>query len=375
MKTTLEILFYDANLASPTFQRNLGSMVQNLQFGTKLHGGFNQCSFSLNLNRLLTQQYVYLQTGYRIVIVDGANTIWEGRIGDPQFDAAGNPGFTAYGYYSSLGDQMYHTAYNAAFDTVLKAMLTASCPQISSDQTQINPNALTMSTVVSTAASNYLDQSVRTLAEYLVQQADTAFNKWYMAVWENRRFYLFPRSTTTVKWSVQLKHFKTAQWLIQLQNLWNDVYAMYLSSGTLTRTSDYSDAASIAQYGLTRYYGIPNIGTVASAATAQNAAQSWLAYHKQIWPSSTNIQLFDRVYDSNGCAWPSWYVRAGDVMQITDLLPSTSNLSSPSSNALNTFYIVETKYDHNNKTNTLTFETKNLDLYAMLAGNIQPVVI
>jgi len=375
MHTKLTVQLYDANLASPTFQCNLENSIQNLIFGTKLHGGFSQCSFSLNLNRLMNYKYAYLQPGYRIVVSDCGSTLWEGRIGDPMFDAAGNPGFTAYGYYSSLDDRAYYTSYNAAFDTVLKAMLTNACPLINSDQTQINPGALTMSTVVSTAGTNYLDQSVKTLAEYLVQQSNTTFQKWYMAVWENRRMYLFTRVTTTVKWQVRLKDFKTAKWLLQLQNLWNDVYAIYTSSGTLTRTSEYTNAYSIAQYGLTRKYAIANLGTVSAASVAQNTAQSWLAYYQTIWPSATNIDLFDSVYDANGVAWPSWYVRAGDTIQIVDLIPTTGSLGTVAANALNTFYIAETKYDFAQQMNTLSFETKSLDLDAVLGGSLQPVVI
>ncbi len=371
----LAVQLFNNNLSSPSFIGNLDSQVQGLQFGTKLHGGFNQCSFSLNLNRGSSYQYAYRQTGYRIVIADGANVIWEGRIQDPMFDAAGNPGFNAYGYYASLGDVYYYTPYNAAFDVALKSWLTGACPQISSDQTHINPSALTMSTIDSTAGANYLDQPVKALAENAILQSDNAANKWYMAVWEGRIFYLFTRSTSTVKWKFQLKHFKSAKWLLQLQNLWNDVYAVYNSGGVLTRTSENSDAESIVNYSITRKYGIPNLGAVSAVGVANNTRDSWLNYYKTIWPSNTNIELYDVAYDAFGVEWPSWYVRAGDVIQIMDLLPSAGELSSPASNAMNTFYIVETKFDLSNFSNILTFETKNLDLAAMLAGVIQPVVI
>ena len=375
MLTKLAVQLYDNNLTGPTFIADLGNRCQNLQFGTKLHGGFNQCSFTLNQNRGTNYQYAYMQPNYRVVVTSGGNTLYEGRIQDPMFDAAGNPGFTAYGYYASLDDQYYYTSYSNPFDTVLKAMLTGACPLISGDQTQINAGALTLSTVVSTADTSYLDQSVRSLAEKLVQQSDTAFNKWYMAVWENRRFYLFTRKITPVTWTVQLKHFKTAQWLLQTQNLWNDVYGIYTSGGNLTRTSEYPDANSIAAYGLTRKYAIPNLGAVSAASVAQNTAQSWLGYYKTIWPSATNIDLYDKVFDSWGCMQPSWRVRAGDVICISDLVPATANALPTGSNAINTFYITETKYDFANMTNTLTFETKSLDLYALLAGSIQPVVV
>jgi hypothetical protein len=361
----LGVILYNNDLSSPVYQENLEARVQNLKFSTKLNGGFNTCSFGLNLPLGLIREWVYNKYFYRIKITDGFHTFWEGRIQDPAFDL-NVPQITAYGYYASLNDQVYNTAFNAVSDTVIKAILTACCPSISSDQSHINPDGLTMSTIDSAGGTQYADVSAKNLIELLLKASDTTNLRWYAAVWEDRIMRVFTRPAVSVDWRVRLRDLRSCKWAMKTENLWNNVYAIYTAGGALTSTAESTDADSISRYGLTRKYAIPQMGTVA-AASAQAARSAWLNDHKDIWPDESDIVLGNVVYDSNGVAYPSSRVRAGQYIQIVDLLSSEIDASSPSRNALNTFYITQTEYDLANMTNSLIIEREDTDLTALLA--------
>ena len=368
----MEIKLYDRNLSSPTFIEEITAKVQGLRFSTRLHGGFCVCSFRLKADMPAAWQWITDKIYYQLVITDKSDVLWEGRIEDIGL-SQGAVEVTAYGYYANLGDIPYKTAYNANFDVVIKAVLTANCPQISSDQSHIA--ATGGPAITSAAGDEYLDIYPKDIVEKLSQFSDTTYKgRWYFAVWEGRVPYLFRREATSVDWLVTLGDFSQFKLKHQGASLWNSCYAVYESGGTITRTAETDDADSQEKYGdgtndLKRQHVIPNLGEVA-AATAQAARDHWLEEYKELYPSLENMVLGNKVYDSNGKTRSSALVRAGEVIRVRDLVPASVDAGSVQRDAFRTFYIVETEYDMDNAELRITPDTEKMSLDSILARKI-----
>jgi len=365
----MEVSLYNRNLTTPIFDTDLTFDHQRLKFSTKLNGGFNICSFSLKAGLPKAWEWITDKVFYRLVVTDKQKTLWEGRIQDIGIEA-GLITATAYGYFASLNDQIYKTGYNDNADVVIKAMLTAAAPQISATQTNI---AATGGPAIDSAADkNRLDRSLRKLIEQIVDFGNDAGNQWYFAIWEDRVPYLFQRSISTVDWAVNLSDLGRFKLKHSTKDLWNKVYAVYDAAG-IARTADQSDTTSQKKYGdgtndLVRYYAIPDLGTVGGGgAAALAAAKKWLAEHKDIWPTLEDIVLGNQVYDTSGVAFPSSWVRAGDVIRILDLVPVSGDLDAVTRDALRTFYILETDYSADNLTNRIVVDTVKRDITSIIA--------
>lgn len=341
--------------------------VQGLKFSTKLHGGFYICSFRLKADLPEAWEYISDKIFYRLVITDKNKVLWEGRLEDLGV-SEGAVSVTAYGYYANLGDVPYHTAYNDNFDVVIKAILTANCSQISSDQSNID--ATGGPAIDSSAGDEYLDIYPKDIVEKLSDFSDTTYHgRWYFAIWEDRVPYLKRRSISSIDWKINLRDF--ARFLLKHRgaDLWNSCYAVYDVGGTLTRTADADDATSQSKYGLTRQKVISQLGTVAATA-AQSARDGWLEEYKDIWPRLEDMILGPKVYDANGIAYPSSWVRAGEVIRIQDLVPASTDLGSVQRDALRTFYLIETEYDMDRAQLRIVPDTEKMALDAILAKRL-----
>jgi hypothetical protein len=361
----MEVKLYNRDLVTPVLDADLTFQHQRLQFSTKLNGGFGICRFTLKADLPKAWEYLTKKVYYRLVITDKTHTLWEGRLEDLSINP-GEAGITAYGYYANLSDIPYSTAYNANASVAIKAILTANCAQISSDQTNI---AATDISITSAADASYLDIYPKDLIEKLLSFSDSTMAKWYFAIWENRVPYLFKREAASVDWLVSLGDFARFELTHRAADLWNQTYAVYTAAGSLTRTADAENANSIAKYGVTRKKVISQLGSV-SAAAAQGARDGWLQSHKDIWPRLTNMVLADKVYDSKGVAYPSSWVRAGDVLRVRDLVPASGDLDTVTLDALRTYYIVETNYDVDRAQLTITPDTESTSLTAQLAKKV-----
>jgi hypothetical protein len=313
---------------------------------------------------------------YHLVITDyltdvgKARVLFDGRIQDIELDR-GTVTVTAYGYYASLLDQPYATAFNTTADAIIKAVLTAVCPQINADQSGI---AATDVTITSAADSSYLDIYPQELFEKLLAFSDSTNGKWDFAIWENRKAYLAKRNPTSIDWKVRLDDFVRFKLSHSLSDLYNSAYGIYQSGGSLTRTADANNTASQAKYGdgtnsFIRKKVVPDMGAV-SATAAQAARDGLVNDAKEIKPRLSDVTLGEWVYDNGGVRYPSSWVRAGQVLRVRDLVPATGDLSSTALDAVRTFFIVETEYDAESKQNRLTFDTENTSLEALLAKTL-----
>jgi len=360
----MEINLYDNDLAAPEFRGNIIDKVQGLKFSTKLHGGFSTCSFKLKADLPEAWDWLTSKTFYRIVIKDVTKTLFEGRIQDIEL-SYGSAGATAYGYYASLRDDVYNTAYNAFASVVIKAILTAVCPSISADQTNIDATDIA---ITSAADDSYLDITPQALVEKLLAFSDTTSKKWYFAIWEDRIPYLKARSISSLTWQVRIEDLARFKLKHRAGDMWNSCYAVYDAAG-LVRTADSDDTISQTKYNLKRRHVVPQLGTVA-AATAQSQRDIWLAEHKDIWPSLEDFVLGDMVFDTSMVPYPSSWVRSGDAIRVIDLVPASGDLDAVTRDALRTFYILETQYDANSRQNRIIVDTENMGLTSILARKL-----
>ena len=126
-----------------------------LTFSTALHGGFKLCSLSVPMS--LERLWLYFERENlagrhfaHLEILEEQKIVWEGRIMAVGFDPSGaNLSFNieAAGYWSSCRDQFYDSADSGntdwtsgshTVDDIIKEMLTEECPDINSDQTNID---------------------------------------------------------------------------------------------------------------------------------------------------------------------------------------------------------------------------------------------
>ncbi|KKK99612.1 hypothetical protein LCGC14_2631000, partial [marine sediment metagenome] len=337
--TSLEIKLYDRDLSSSNLVENLTEKVQNLNFSTRLPGGFNLCKFRLKADLPEAWDWLTRRMFYRIVITDNQRTLWEGRLEDLGLEA-GHADVVAYGYYANLRDVPFRTTKNQIWTTTVKDFLTAVCLQINSDQSNIDDTNITVDLA---ADSSYLDIYPQILLNKLLPFGDSSNNQWDFAIWEDRIPYLNARSITSVDWLTSLKDLSRFRLTHRGGDIWNSAYAVYDAAG-IQRTADADDSDSQTKFNLTRQFVIPDLGTVAAGA-AQASRDVWLEEHKDVRPRLENIVLGNQVSDSNGTPFPSFWIRAGEVVRIRDLVPASGDLDAVTRDSQRTYFIKETIYD------------------------------
>ncbi len=361
----IQLQVFNRNLVSPTLERIFApNEYENLRFSTRLPGGFYRCSFDLRMDLLKAWEWVIGKDFYRVLITDGAQTLWEGRIEDKEL-TPGRVSITAYGYYANLGDIPYEIAYNDLWSTVLGTVITARALQISTQHFTASDR-----TANSAAGVDWQDLTPMEMIEKFLPLSSSDNAQWDFAVWENRHAWLTKRNPTALNYTCRLADFRTFRLKYTGKDLTTAVYARYQAGGALTRTAWAENVTSQAKYGLNRGYAIPDMGTVA-AQEAQTARDAWLAKHQELWPAFSSSPVLGKwIQDTKGIRTPSSWVRAGKVIRILDLVPASGLLSSVSLNRQQTFYVVETEYDCATEQLTLTFDRDAKTLAALLAKRI-----
>ncbi|KKK59421.1 hypothetical protein LCGC14_3034550, partial [marine sediment metagenome] len=199
---SIVVELWNNDLATPEYIEEISGRIQGLKFSTKLPGGFTTCSFALKADLPEAWEWLVERTFQRIVIKDGKKILWEGRIEDNGLEA-GRATVVAYGYYASLTDEPFYAAFNDDVDVVVKAVLTANCPEI--DNTDHTHIAAVATAVVNTEAD--ADLTPQALIEKLIAFSNTDSRIWDFAIWENRLAWLVERNVSALDWKVYLSDF------------------------------------------------------------------------------------------------------------------------------------------------------------------------
>lgn len=316
----LQLLWYDDDLSSPNYQGDLTPYISSLSFGTKLHGGFE--FLDVTLERDLVPSWIWLRQYYhhRLLLLDHLHqTAFEGRVEDAQLVEDG-VAVTAAGYWAGCFDQVWNNASGGSEDisVLIKAALTNACPAISSDQSNIADNTMEV--------PQYLQDDRRPgdlIAQWCALGDSSADMPYLFAIWEDRLPWYWKKSEASADWVV--KRSMLADRGLQLQasasNVYTRVKARY--STLLDVVSSRLETAWATDYtgplGSTVRDYVMSLSQVTT--TAANAARdAFLADHVNL-KQNLAVRVEKKIADANGVLWPNWRVRAGDLVDFTDLVP------------------------------------------------------
>jgi hypothetical protein len=320
----------------------------NLEWSSSLHGGFRIAT--ITVPRDLAQGWLYLQREGQegrhfahLEIEEGSDLRWEGRIIRPgvSWRRSGEQylRIKAYGYWSSLRDQRITTVdYSSgtqAVDDIIKAFLDDKCPDIASDQTNIE--AVGGNVQLTLGVDIYpMDHIIDSLAPL----GDSSGNVYYAAVWDGRVFHYKARSIDNVDWEVSIRDCEgdVDQDAVHLRYK-ADGYDGATRTGT-EEESGYSSVYPVRDAVVT----VPS-GT--TAARAEDARDRFISERKDPQQSSRFTIFGDPLQGSGRYPQAAGNfrsaIRAGHVIKIYDLFGAGA--ASPTLDNLRTFYILEANYN------------------------------
>ena len=331
----------------------------SLTFSTGLHGGFKTCVITIPMP--LERMWLYFDRENlsgrlfsHFEILQEQKIVWEGRVMEVTFDPSGGRmglTLTVMGYWSSCRDQFYDsadagntdwTSGTHSVDEIIKEMLTEECPDINTDQTNIDDSTIDVGGIDLT--SRDYPQSI--IVSQLPMTSDGT-DQWHFSIWENRLPYFKQRTVSTLHWTTFTSELgggsSISQSAIELKN--SILPVKDGTEGTAAAQTDRRTGVPLREAKLAIQKGTPS--------GAENAARDRALQEKQIPQQAQRFIIRGRVWDtSNDGAFigtPLWNVRAGQVLRIADLIPYSA--AAAELDALRTFYIIETSYDA--MTNTL----------------------
>ncbi len=347
----------------------LASRYGSLQFSTKINGGFYELNCLYPCDLVTAFDWYDNRLNYRLTVYEADVVAWDGRIEEMEIRSDGLA-ITARGYWSACYDKPYTSAIAGAnnADVEIKAILTASCPDISTDQTQIDDPGIAVggNATGNTYPGNIFDQ--------LASVGGTGGTLWDWYVYEDKIFEFHARNATT-NWAVSMRDLAPDGVSLKrsLRQIWNSVYADYNVANTKLTTAEAADTDSQTKFGLTRRTYL-SAGQVA-AAHAEGQRSTFLTFHKNN-PQESDLALNGWVYGADagkvGVRCPLWRVRGGDVIRGSGLVSDAAMIDSGAADALRIFHIAETRYDA--QTNTLSIAPDRPEQTAsrLLQRAIQP---
>ena len=359
----LQVRMYDNDLSSPTLIEDLTDRVSNLKMTTALNGGFNLCNFRITAS--IGEAWNYLsregKRGHhfnRLVVNEEQRIIWEGRISEIELQIESDHQgleITSFGYWSSMRDQFYTDDAGTDWtggsgheiDDIVKEVLTDECPDISTDHTNIAAGSRDL------AGIDFSDKAYpQDIVNDLTKNSDDDNSVWFFAIWEGRVPYLFKRQVTKIDHYVWLDSVSDLKLNQSATDLRNAILPFVGGTEGTTRTN----TTSLALYPRREHKVSLQTGT---NANTQGDAATTAAEERGFPRQQQNFRVSGRIYnaaagDEGGRLEeiPLWRVRAGDVIRIQDLVPSSS--ATASLDDVRTFYIMETEYDAD--TNILTIQ-------------------
>ena len=359
--TGLQVRLFDNNLASPTLIDDLTDRISNLSFSTALNGGFKFCRFRLNMGFDQCWQWLSREGKrgyhfYRLAIYEGHNLIWEGRITEIAIAVTGarlGLKVTAFGYWAATRDQLYsdddggHTDWTSGsghtIDDIIKEMLTQECPDIASDQGNITAGSRDLAGI-NLSEREYPQHYINEITKLSDDDGVT----WFFAIWDGRVPYLFKKSSSVVHWAVYLENISFLNLEQSSATLRNAIIPIVSGSEGTTQT----DTASLGLYPRREEKVVLQAGANANSqadAAANAVTERALPRQEQAFTIAGRI-FAATAADTGGRLEeaPLWRVRAGDVIRIQDLVPSSA--ATPALDDLRTFYIMSTSYNADNNT-------------------------
>ena len=358
-KESLSVRVYE-DYNTTALEDDLSESWLSMVFSTGLHGGFKEARLSVPMALDAAWQYLNRPGAagrhfHHLEISDGIDVVWEGRIMD--IELLVQSGFvglnlTSFGYWSSMRDQYYdaadagNTDWTAGgphtVDDIIKEMITKECPDINGTA-DIEANTRDVVGIDLTDRGYPMD----TIVDKLAPLSDSDNSVWYFSVWEDRKPYWTKRNTDDINWYLSVEDTERLSLNQQGKHLRNVVLPVV---GTAEKTSSV-DTDSTALY--PRREVMLSLPSGIADAVANDAGKTALEERKDP-RQDQGFTVKGHVYNTTpgrlsqaaGAGVeekPKWWVRAGDVARIRDLVSEAA--ASGTLDDLRTFYLVETRYD------------------------------
>mgnify|MGYP005823292689 CR=1 FL=1 len=376
---SLRVLVWD-NYNKTTLLDDFTDDFTGLSFSTSLHGGFSRCAIKVPMN--LERIWLYMDRENlpgrhfaHVEILEELYVAWEGRVMVVGFDPSGTSlalTIEASGYWGSCRDQLYdpadagHTDWtsgsNHFADEIIAEMLTSKCPDISSDQANMDSPGLELAGIDLTAR----DYPQNIIVSKIPMTSDGT-DQWFFAIWEGRKPYLKQRVATTLHWTTYTSELGAGSSLQQdAYQLRNNILPVKDGvEGTAAADSGRRSTVPVRDLALSIQKGVPT--------AALNEERDRALAEKKLPQQSQRFIVTGRVWSTKAdgafIGTPLWRVRAGEVVRIADLVPAT--VATPTLDALRTFYINETTYDAITNKLTIVPDRPPTDMTRLVTRSIQ----
>lgn len=329
----------------------------HLTFSSALHGGFKELRTVVPMP--LEDAWMWLRRegapGYHyrhVELTDRLGTVWEGRLMD--IGLRMDRGFvgldlTALGYWSSMRDRLYDVVTDWKISgphntgKIIREMITNDCPDINGTvDVELSPED-----VVGIDLTGGTAYPMDIIIDKLAPLAGTGTAIYYFSIYGTRKPVWTSRAVTNIHWLVSLQDFERLEIVQQGINVRNYVLPIIAT----TAGTGSLDAESTANY--PRREITLELGT-GVPTTAANNARDAMIQERRFPMQSESFTIRGQVFSTRtgnlaqgiGTAMedrPKWWVRAGDMVRIRDLVPHSA--ATGTLDNLRTFYILETVYD------------------------------
>lgn len=344
-------------------------VTRTLSFGTQLHGGFANASFSVPGARDRSFDLYRRTLGAHVVIFDMyGRRIYEGSVSNSALAAEGVT-FDLVGYYSrasrKLDDRIYVDANTTVYDIIRDSV------EYITDWNQKFAFVSDADYIV--GAQDYTDkkvsEAIESVLKYGYQEAD--LRPVYFALWENRMGYLFPEPTpsTYPDWMISVANVADSTGLsMSLDQVYNKVYAVYDDQGQgVSKTTAAEDKLSQGRFGVIEGV-VQNGGSPEGLALATDLRDMALERYK--YPRQV-LNLTARGFirrGSGGYEYP-YMVRAGDFILFTDLDMVTAqagDLKGQAAQGISGF-VLSTNYSADDNSVQIDFGSSDIKLETLMS--------
>lgn len=352
--------------------------VEHLRFSTSLPGGCFECEFKIYA--AINYAPDYLGINYKLFVRDGGTVFWVGRMED--FVAhRGSDGeywtVKSLGYGVNGNDQKYTTrdVSNQQTSVIVSDVRTNLMPQVT--QASITATGYTLSNATAITLKLLSGHEVINWAALFGDSSDNP-QIWYVYPDDNgdARLTYKPRPTFADA-LMRSRDADLIEYGLLTRRLFNKTTVQYNAGAATASENDTTlQGAGPAGWNFTRE-GRLFLPEITQSADATQAAQVAMTTLKNARLGARTIQLKPSAAllgsPKAGQYWeslPLHRVRAGMLVQITDLIPRKSPLTNL--DFLNSFLIVGTSYDEDSQVLTITPESYDyhLSMIVARAGNL-----
>ena len=256
------------------------------------------------------------------------------------------------GYWSSLRDQKYSSTDSGmtdwstggphTTDDIIKEMLTQKCPDVDSDQSNIDAGTNDMAGIDLSTRAYPQDRIVESLAPL----SDSNNGTWYFYIYEDRIPYWEVRSLSQVDAFVYLEECDNLFLTQQAMHLRNKIRPLVgTTEGTVANDTESQSVYPIREFD----FSLPDGTPTAAANDARDAAIDERKKPRQDTSFAVKGRLYSAQAGSMGSKagarveWAKYRLRAGHVIRINDLVPESA--ADAALDDRRTFFILETSYD------------------------------